>query len=206
MVSESSKLLAAISLWLPLAHLVRMILLHHHHLPSLIPVKTQPALSISIPMRIPHLTTNNFQSWSRSFRMALLSLYLKASLVDLSAFFFHRWTMPIIIPKATTSSTTPCAQPTQNTAARNPMQGLGVWGSRTHRVTHLQRASHWSPSSLRAFVGCCKAMFIRHNHTFIFEIKVLAHNLKKGFQTYIVTRTFIPKNIIQHDDLLKKIN
>ena len=43
-------------------------------------------------------------------------------------------------------------------------------------------------------------------HTFIFEIKVLAHNLKKGFQTYIVTRTFIPKNIIQHDDLLKKIN
>ena len=58
---EPSKVLAAISLWLPPAHLVRRILLHlhlplhHHHLPSSIPFKTQPALSISIPMRVPHL-------------------------------------------------------------------------------------------------------------------------------------------------------
>lgn len=41
--------------------------------------------------------------------------------------------------------------------------------------------------------------------TFIFEIKLTAHNLKEGFQTYTVTRTFIPKNIILDDLLLKEI-
>ena len=42
-------------------------------------------------------------------------------------------------------------------------------------------------------------------HTFIFEIMLTSHNLKEGFQTYTVTRTFIQKNIIQHDPLLKEI-
>ena len=43
------------------------------------------------------------------------------------------------------------------------------------------------------------------NTLLFFEIILTIHNLKEGFQTYTVRRIFIPKNIIQHDPLLKEI-
>jgi len=91
----------------------------------------------------------------------LLSLHLKASCWIFFAFFSrvdsaHRhhqrlWHRP-------------CVQPTQNTAMRDTTQGPDAQGSLTRCVTHLRQASHWSPLSLQAFIGCRWAMFVRCNH------------------------------------------
>ena len=47
-------------------------------------------------------------------------------------------------------------------------------------------------------------LYTLFKYTFIFEIMLTTHNLKEGFQTYTITRTFIPKKIIHHNPLLKE--
>jgi len=66
----------------------------------------------------------------------------------------------------------------------------------TFELFHTQNANKVNiPPILYTF---CK-------HTLIFEMKLTTHNLKERFQTYTVIRTFIPKNIIQHDSFFKEI-
>jgi len=55
------------------------------------------------------------------------------------------------------------------------------------KILHTQDANKADTSSI--LYTLCK-------HIFMFQIKLIAQNLKEEFQTYIVTWTFIPKNII----------
>ena len=105
-------------------------------------------------------------------------LRLKASLVDL--LLFSR--VNITRRHHQRSSCRARAQPTQNTTACSPTQGPRIWSSHTRCVTHLIRASRWSPSSLRAFVGCTRLEppLVSEFTTFVTSLVDITHMLLWG--------------------------